>query len=151
MVQIVDALPWHVGKLKENLRPEDAAELLRLGMSIDRALWRSYKESIVRKTAFVDGQVAAMWGVRGDIMSRSGMVWLLTSPQVNQVSPLRFARIYQDQVYKMLNIFPYLENYCDASYTAAIRLLEIIGFTVYPPEPVGKDGAMFSRFTIERA
>lgn len=150
MVEIVDSLPSHVAQLKGNLRPEDIKEVLRLGVSVERALWRSYKESLIRKTALIDGRVAAMWGAKGGVMAKEGMVWLLTSPDVKKVSPLQFARIYQEQVYNMLKIFPILENYVDASYSSAIRLLEIIGFTVYEPEPVGKDGAMFCRFSIRR-
>lgn len=151
IVQILDSMPLHVAKLKMNLRIEDVHEVLRLGISVQKALWLSYRESLIRKSALIDGEIAAMWGAKGNIMSQEGTVWLLTSPQIKKVSPLQFARIYQSQVYEMLKLFPCLVNYCDASYTNAIRLLEIIGFTIYDPEPIGKDGAMFRKFKIERA
>jgi len=148
-IEITDSIPLHVAQLKKNLRHEDKMEVLRLGISVEHALWQSYKKSIVRKTALVNNEVAALWGCSGNLVSKEGRVWLLTSPAVRKVSPLKFARRYQQQVYNMLDIFSVLENYVDASYSNAIRLLEIIGFTVESPQLIGQD--MFRHFYIERA
>lgn len=147
MVTIVDAIGPHTISLKDNLRTQDADEILRFGITVQHALWQSYKTSVIRKTALIDGRVAAMWGVAGVFMGRVGVPWLLTSPEVKKVSPLRFCRIYQIEVMNMLKLFPRLENYVAMEYTAAIRLLEIIGFTVESPQKLGN--GMFCKFWIE--
>lgn len=143
-INIVNAEPWHVSELRNNLRTEDANEILRFGVSIERALWCSYKRAVIRKTAFIDGKIAAMWGVGGTFMGRTGVPWLMTTPEVKNISPLRFARIYQEETKNMRKMFLRLENYVDLEYNSAIRLLDIIGFTVDKPQRVGT--GMYCRF-----
>lgn len=147
VVSIVESIGPHTVSLKDRLRPQDAQEILRFGITVQHALWYSYRNSLIRKTALIDGTVAAMWGCNGIFMGRVGTPWLLTSPEVHKVSPLKFTRIYQQEVVKMLKMFPRLENYVDAEYSGAIRLLEIIGFTVEEPQKMGT--GMYRKFWIE--
>lgn len=148
VVTIVTTAPSHIRKLKENLRPEDANEILRLGTTISKVLWYSYKNSVLSKTALIDGVVAACWGVGGIFLGKVGQPWLMTTPEIKRVSPLKFARVYQQEVIEMLRLFPKLENYVDAEYTAAVRLLEIIGFTINDPESIAD--AMYRKFWMAR-
>lgn len=145
-VTIVDSTAWHVARLKNSLRPEDVQEIMSFGVTVQHGLWVSYRRSLVRKTVFIDDDPVAMFGCQGTLGGAVGKPWLLTSPDVRKVSPLRFARVYQEQVTQMLELFPSLVNYVDTSYTAAIRLLDIIGFTVDEPEQMGN--GMFCRFWI---
>lgn len=147
-IETVDAQASHVALLRQNLRPNDANEILRLGVSIEKALWRSYRNSVYRKSAFIDGKIAAMWGVIGSMLTDEGTVWLLTSPEVYKISPLKFCRIYQEQVKEMLKIFPVLSNYVDIHYVSAIRLLENTGFKVYDVEPIGLSDNSYHKFEI---
>lgn len=149
-ISIIDALPHHVSALKYNLRDEDNSEILRLGESIQHALWYSYKNSVYRKTVMIDNAPVAMFGCLGVLLGGKAQPWLLTSSEVKKVSPLKFCRIYQEEVENMLVMFPVLENLVDAQYVAAIRLLEIVGFSVGESEPLGYDGSMFRKFRIER-
>ncbi len=145
-VNIVSTNGSHIAVLKNNLRRQDADEILRFGVSIKHALWRSYRTSVVRKTALIDGVVAACWGVNGMLMGNIGQPWLMTTPEVKRISPLKFVRIYQEEVIQMLKMFPKLENFCDAEYDSAIRLLEIIGFNIGEPQAIGN--GMYRKFWI---
>lgn len=147
-VTIMPTIPENIGELKCNLRAEDAAEILRFGVTIQHALWRSYRGSLISRTAFIDNKIAACWGCCGTFMGNTGICWLMTTPEVHKVSPLKFTRIYQREVIKMLKIFPRLENWVDQEYASAIRLLEIIGFTVEKPEKMGN--GFYRKFWIER-
>lgn len=145
-INIIATLPMHLREMVEVMRPEDRNEILAFGISPEKALWRSYKSSIVRRTAYIDGKIAAIWGVSGAFMGEIGQPWLLTSDQVKKISPLRFTRIYQKEVKEMFKVFPKLANIVDSSYTSAIRLLEIVGFKVSAPESFGKHGALYRKF-----
>lgn len=149
-VEIVESTVTHVRQLAGSLRYGDQKEIESYGFTVNKGLWRSYKGSILRRTALVEGHVAAMWGVCGDPMGGLGQPWLLTSHWAEKISPLRFARVYQQEVYAMLDIFPRLVNYCDAEYDKAIRLLDIIGFRIGEPEPLGEKGALYRKFEIGR-
>lgn len=149
-VTIIDTLPGHVASLKTNLRSEDVSEVLRLGMSVQQSLWYGYRKSVYCKTAFIDCKPVAMWGVLGTFLGTKGQCWLMTTPDIYKISPLRFARIYQEEVSKMLKLFTVIENYVDNEYTAAIRLLDICDFSIGDPEAVGATGAMYRRFWIGR-
>ncbi len=147
-VIITDTVPEHVMELKDTIREADKKEIEGFGYSYKKGLWRSFKTGLTAKTALIDGRVAAIWGVGGTFLGDTGIPWLLTSEEVYKVSPLKFTRIYQKEVYKMLNLFPRLENYCASEYTQALRLLEICGFTLGQPEKIEK--GMYVKFTLER-
>lgn len=148
-IEILTTTPVHLRMLAEVLRPEDRQEILAFGASPEKGLWRSYRSSVLRKTAFVDGQIAAIWGLRGKFMGSTGQPWLLTSHAVHKISPLKFTRIYQQEVKQMLDLFPKLMNVVDASYISAIRLLDIVGFKIHEPEPWGTKGELYRKFEIE--
>ncbi len=147
-VQIIDTTPEHIRTLGVNLRSGDREEIEAYGFPTSKALWRSYKNSILRKTALVDGEVAACWGVGGVLMGGVGQPFLMTTSAAERVSPLRFVRIYQEEVLKMLQLFPVLVNWVDPMYTKAMRLLDIIGFEISAPEPLGLLGKPFCKFEM---
>ena len=62
--------------------------------------------------------------------------------------PLQYALLFRAEVRKMLERYDVLENYVDASYDQAIKLLEMVGFSVYDPEPYGRNGASFRKFRL---
>lgn len=153
--QVVDALAPHIYQLAPKLRAEDLAEIEGTGNTAKRSLWRGYRNSILCKTAFIDDEVAAMWGlcVGGaagvTLLSDIGRPWLLTSAAVEQL-PFAVVREARRAVRGMLISKPILENYVLSSYTRAVRMLRIIGFTVDEPVPLPPKGVLYSRFHMER-
>lgn len=145
-IVIVPAEAWHVRELRQTMREKDKEEIQAVGISVDKSLWYNFKKGIMNRTALVDGKVAAMWGCGGSWLGAKAAPWLLTSPEIYKVNPLRVARIYQKEVYNMLKFFPTLENYALASYNQAIRLLMIAGFEIGEPEKI-RNGT-FRKFTM---
>lgn len=119
-----------VRELTKIMRKNDQLEAIALGSSPNRALYQSFKHGLYRITALIDGDVAAMWGVAGSPLGIVGQPYLVTGTNVTKISAIRFTKIYKSEVSKMLRLFPVLENYVDASYTSAVRMLELAGFTV---------------------
>lgn len=145
-MEIVTATLAHVQELGKNMNAEDIAELKALGMKPHRALWRSWKVSMVRKALIVDGEVAAIWGVVGGILGASGAVWLLTGPKLREMQPITVARIYRNEVIELLETYQVIENLVDCGYIGAIRMLKIAGFSFDDPMPIGKFKSSFIRF-----
>lgn len=121
-----------VEKLSKTIRVKDRKEAEALGMSAEKALYLTFKHGLLRRTAFIDGEVAAMWGVTGTPFSLVGIPYLVTGELSEKITPLEFCRIYKKEVEVMNGLFPILENYVDASYTEAVRLLKITGFELTP-------------------
>jgi hypothetical protein len=144
---IVDSEPRHAALLARALRDNDRAEIEAAGVTGKKAVWRSYKNSLLCKTAFVDGEIAAMWGLGGTILATKGSPWLLTTRAIEKV-PMDFAREARKAVREMLEIKPVLQNYVLASYHKAVRLLQIIGFTMSEPFPFGPKRIEFRRFEM---
>src|SRR4051812_31279454 len=103
----------------------------------------------MRRTAFVDGEIAAMWGLGGVMLSDEGTPWLMTTPVVERV-PVSFVRIGRAQVAEMLSRRSRLANVVQASYLGACRLLEVLGFTLDEPIPLGPHGVPFRKFSMTR-
>lgn len=144
-VQIVPATKAHIQELIKTLREDDRREIEdHGGFTCAKGLWRSYRRGFMNQTAMVDGEVAAIWGVGGELLSDIGQPWLLTSHAIEKVSPLRFAKTYAREVRRMLAMFPVLINYVAADYEKAIRLLRIAGFEISAPERFGN--GMYRKF-----
>jgi hypothetical protein len=146
---IVTTEPKHIRELAENLRDQDRDEIAAFGMTPHKALWRSYRQAMMSRTALVDDEVAAMWGVSGCPFGKVGRIWLLTSPVSERVKSA-FVREGKAEVSEMLAIYDELRGYVDARYHRAIRLLDVLGFGVGHEFPFGPFGAPFRQFTIRR-
>jgi hypothetical protein len=148
--RIVPAEPEHCALLAANMRHDDAEECRAIGLSRIRVLNRAFRGSIMCRTAFVDGDIAAMWGLGGNLLSNVGHPWLLTTPAAER-SPFLYVRVARQQLADMLALRPVLYDYVAAKYTRAIRLLKLLGFTVGDPVPIGRHQALFCKFEIRAA
>jgi hypothetical protein len=146
---IVPAKIEDVYRIAGNLRSEDAAEITGFGLDARTALRTSFRHAILRKTAFVDGEIAAMWGLGGAMLSDSGTPWLMTTPVVERV-PVTFLKVGRAELGEMLWHRAFLSNYVMATYQRACRFLEVLGFVLDPAAPMGPNGLPFRRFWIER-
>jgi hypothetical protein len=150
-LQILPATLDHCRLLAGSLRAEDLRECLAAGSRPFKALWRSWRGSpAYRKTAFVDGKIAAMWGCGGAWLSEEGLPWLLTSPAVETI-PLKFLHECRSGVEEMLALYPVLRNYVHADYDRSIRFLRLVGFDVGAPEPYGPHKQLFRPVRLTRA
>lgn len=131
------------------MRADDAAEAAGLGLNPRRALWRTYRSSLWSKTAIIDGEVGACFGMAGGMFSTTGQPWLVTAPAVERV-PISFVKEARKEIARMLTVRSRLENTVAADYHRAIRFLRVLGFMVYDPEPVSGTGALFCRYVMER-
>lgn len=147
MIRIKDSVIEDVFSLADSLRENDKQEALKLSLDPVYGLMYSFKNGFYRRTAFIDGVPAAMWGVCGSPLGIFGMPYLITSTEVLKISPIQFSRVYKKEVEVMKNLYPYLENFVDASYSGAVRMLKIAGFEL--SEPVTINGSDFLRFSMK--
>lgn len=135
--------------LAASLRPNDRAEVEALGVDVRLGLRRSFRDGMLRKSYFVDGEIAAMSGLCGPMLGDIGEPYLMTAPAAERV-PVTFVRHAKAAVAEMMRHKLRLEGYTDARYTAACRLLEVLGFKVGKTEPFGPKGILFRKYVMMR-
>lgn len=135
--------------LARTLREQDRIEVTDLGLTPAIALRACYRNAIIRRTAIVDGEIAAMWGMGGVMLSDIGHPWMLTAPPVEKV-PIGFFKEAQRGCVEMLRLKRRLEGHVAANYTQACRFLDALGFALGTAEPHGPHGALFRTFTMVR-
>lgn len=111
-------------------------------------LRQSFRGSLYCRTLEVDGEPAAIGGLAGDILSDQGSLWLMTTSTIERV-PVSFLRELRRELAAALAYKPRLEGCVAAGYTAAIRLLEALGFALDTPVPTRPKQALFRRFHID--
>lgn len=148
-VEIAPSVESDCSLLAAKMRAADRAEVQAAGLSSIRAITRSFRGGMMCRTAFVDGEIAAMWGLGGTLVSDVGHPWLLTTAAVERL-PLTFVRTARSEVAAMLALRRKLQNWVAADYAAAIRLLEVLGFTLHDPAPFGPKGKLFREFEMSR-
>ena len=136
-----------VDYLANNLRPEDAIEVLSSHGNIKEALQIGLDESDECWTFVVSDtdEVAGMFGV-GKYDEDIGIIWLLSSPHIQKIW-LPFLRESRKWVKELNKKYPVLTNACDAEYTLAINWLRFLGFTfIKKHETFGKGKRPFLEF-----
>jgi hypothetical protein len=145
MIEVIPATVRHIKELSMNIREKDGIEALNAGIDPIRGVFFSWRSSIYRWAYLLDGEVLACSGIAGSPLGQTGQPWLVTSERISFISPLKFAKIYIRESQKMKGLFPVLENYVDASYRGAVRMLSLAGFSL---EPVLINNHDFYRFRM---
>lgn len=126
-VEILEARPHHCGAMVRRLRMEHAVAFAKVGLNPHRELRATFMASAYRRAAFLDGRLAALWGVRGSILSASGFVWLCLTNEASRhpVMVLREARRQLDGIMRTKT-----EVYTTVLHAddAALRLCSWLGF-----------------------
>jgi hypothetical protein len=135
--------------LAAHLRDGDRAEVVALGLDPREAIRRCYRHAIQRKTYLVDGEIAAMSGLCGALLSDIGEPYLMTTASAAKM-PVSFVRHARAAVAEMLIHRARLEGHVAASYRGACRLLEVLGFVLGQPLPLGPQGTLFRRYSMTR-
>ncbi len=137
-IVIVETTPAHIREMAEVIDAQTASVAIKLGVSPKKALWMSYRQSIICMTALIEGRVVAMWGVGGQMFSDVGRPWLTLSPEVEN-HPFRVAFRYRKELNRFQQMFPVLEEWVETSNVKAIRLLALMGFKIGKNEiPLGE-------------
>lgn len=133
----------------ERLREADRAEVLALGVRPELGLRMTAAASDYAWCGRINGIPSMIFGCSRNLLSERGEVWALGTD--NCTSHPREMLIYGRSVLRMmLDIFPVLENYCDARYKASLRWLKKIGFVVGEPESFGANGALFCHIMAKK-
>lgn len=139
--------------LMHNLQQRDKDEITAFGLTPWAAVMRSYKLSTYMETVFINGEVAAIFGIApiGTVMTNTAAPWMLTTHNVRKIRPLTFARIHKQMAMKFLDMYENLVNFVLGDYTEAIRLLQFSGFNVGELERYGTHSvAPYRKFSLRR-
>lgn len=138
-INIIDTAPWHLRDMATAMQSDSAETARKTGMTPLKALWDSYRRSIICKSAFINGKLAAIWGVEGTVMAEIGRPFLIMTPETQEY-PMRVWFRYRKEINKMLEMFPCLEEYVPETNEKSIRMLEIMGFHVSKNKiPIGDE------------
>lgn len=144
-----EATPEDAAFITARLRAADVAEVLALGCPPEKAVELSRKFSDFAWTGLIDGEPAMMFGCGCSLFSEVAEVWALGTDLCTR-SPREMLVYGRQKIREMLDIFPKMQNYCDARYKAAHRWLKKLGFEIDAPEPYGPMGEMFCRISIHK-
>lgn len=149
-IDIVPARAEHCGMLCDNLREGDRREVEKLGHTPRQGVWRSYKSTTMRESAFIDGKIAGMWGIGGELLGDIGYPWLLTSRVIEESTPANFAILYRSKLRRFLDYYSVLQVWVDVEYHQCTRLMEICGLKNIEEKPRGVNGEIFRTYELRR-
>lgn len=147
-IRIVPAAHRHINRLARDLRAIDRAECEAMGRTAKAALRHGILASAWARTALVDGEPQAMFGVVVEnALTGVGVPWFLGTDAVYRHGRAMLAR-GPAILMRMGDLCPTLRNLVGADNARAIRMLRWWGFTI-EPEPVIVRGMAFLRFSME--
>jgi hypothetical protein len=145
-VSILPSTASHLVELARNLRREDREVIALVGQPQDVVRF-NYQASFLSRTALLDGEVAAIWGLAA-VAPQVANLWLLTTPLIEHVSFPALVRLARREVDQMLRHRRRIIGIVATSHREAILLLEVLGFTIGSPTMI--NGAWFRHYWQER-
>jgi hypothetical protein len=140
---IADAKRPHCGQIWHRLRHEHQHASLRLGLNGHAELVSVLQESSYAKSYFADGELIAMGGVIGCLISPLGFVWLAITEEGARRYPIALAREARKQLDTIMRAKMELVTTIIGGDEAAKRLAVFLGFHV---SHCGPGGPAFTRF-----
>ncbi len=127
--EIIDAKPWHCGVMARVLRDEHKKVVERAGASAHRLLRECFDQSPFRRAWLIDGELAALGGVMGTIVSPSGTVWLALSQKATRY-PIAIIKEARRQLAEILSVRREIVTTIVFGDDAARRLAIFLNFHV---------------------
>lgn len=152
-VEVVPATPGHINQMAPRVRQCDQDELwaqthMRAKDALNAAINIKYSESFA---CILNGVVVAVFGiVKSEANAvtpaeNAGILWLIGTDDIYENKDL-----FHKHTAEWLSIFrsryDHISNWVDSRNMAAVKWIESVGFTVYPPMPYGPDGIPFHFF-----
>lgn len=131
--EVVEAKPYHVGRVIKRLRHDHASYMRGLGLNPHRELRRAYLDSSWSRTWLRDGQPVAIGGVSGSLLSPVGYVWLALTEDV-RAFPLRIMREARRQIAVMMETRLEIQSLAVLCDPTAWRFAMSLGFFVKTPD-----------------
>jgi hypothetical protein len=130
---IVPAEMSHVVAIHNRMRRVDYGKIEQAGLNTIRELNRVVASSVFSWAGFIDDEVVCLWGVQcDDLLSRKGLLWLITTPNVEERA-FTFVRASQRTLEKMFETFDTIEGYVEADFDRSIKWLRWLKFAIEPP------------------
>lgn len=144
MVEIVDSTAAHTRQLVFD--EQSKIEANATGQDPNKILFGLYRKACYRKTALIDNQPVAMWGVYGIPLSLIGNPYFETGLGIEKLSKIRLMKIYLEEINVMKKLFPVLLNYVQDHHHQAIGALKLAGFEISEPELIG--GILYRKYQL---
>jgi len=147
--EIVPSTLVHVRTIARTMREDERAEIAAVGWKPRHLVHALYRSSDESWCALVDGKVAAVWGVRGPLMSETADVWLFTSPAIERIKHAFFKEARM-RLSDLMATRRKLWSSVTPGHQKSIRFWTMLGFRLTDARPVGPCGAMFHDLVLER-
>jgi hypothetical protein len=134
-IEIGEARLHHCGQMARSLRAPTREGMAALGFQTHRELRKCVEASSEPRAAFVDGKLAAMWGMSGSLLDPEGYVWLAVNDVATQY-PVRLVREAMRGVDGFLKSKQILWTRILGSDAASQRFARRLGFFTTHPLPM---------------
>lgn len=149
--EILPATEADAREVAKNMSPEDIDEATALGLTPYGIVMMSLKASVEAWTWRPDGKkIAGIFGISPprQIVGYYG-AWMLSTPLLREHG-MRFLKYQKPYMAYIVDTYGSLENIVDVRHKTCISWIRWFGGTLYPAEPLGRDGALFYRWEFKK-
>lgn len=147
--EIIEAKPYHCGKMSRLLRLEHASAIARLGIDSHREMRARFDDSCFRRAWLIDGQLAGLGGVCGPSAAAWGFLWLALSERARKY-PIAIIKEARRQLDEIMVVKTELATTILSEDAAAKRLAIFLGFHVADDGPGAQAHSRFARRDLAR-
>lgn len=133
--EIVEGKPQHCGAMVRRLRLEHQSAIARLGVNTHRELRRAFDDSSYRRALLIDGVLAALGGVTGATMGRTGSVWFAVTQEATR-HPHHICRVCREALDEVFEVKRELHTFILPADETSLRFAKMLGFQTLRNSPI---------------
>jgi hypothetical protein len=146
-LEIREGSSRYAGQMIRHLRTEHQVAFAAVGLNAHRELRSTMAESAYRRAAFLDGRLAALWGVTGSELSPFGFAWLTLTDEAAR-HPFLVLRQAKRQLDEIMLTKVELATTVLQNDHAALRLCAWLGFHAGHQGPGAPATSRYGRKTL---
>lgn len=129
VVEIRRAVMADIPLVSEALRDAERKAVAETGRSVEEVVRYCFANSSRRRTALVDGEIAAMWGCGGPLLGTYGEPWLFATKAIER-APMTAVKVARRELDAMGRMFPVLSGILYRADARACRFAERMGLRI---------------------
>lgn len=141
-VECVPGRLRHAAMILPRLRSEERMEMVAFGIEGRRDIPRLVRSSLYCRALFIEGEIAALGGLVGSMLTIEPQAWLLTTATV-ELHPFAFLRAMLRELDRAFEGFGAISAWAPAGAARILRFWQLAGAHIGEPRKLGCAAELF--------
>jgi len=125
---LIDGRAYHCGQIVRRMRVKQQEAMMRVGVNLHAEVRNRFHSSCYTKAWLIDGELAALGGAIGSLVSSACFIWMVASEKATRY-PIALARMSQGQIAHLSRTYSVLSTVLIGADAPSKSFAAFLGFS----------------------